>query len=87
MEAFSNNHLKYQLINPNIGGPKDQLYIKDFIIFKEEEIFSPLEKLKENETCIFKLIFLSSFAKPCLSIFIILFHFFKINFFKLLFSK
>ena len=22
MEAFSNNHLKYQLINPNVGGPK-----------------------------------------------------------------
>ena len=41
MEAFSNNHLKYQLINPNIGGPKnsDQLYSEnkpknDFTGFK-----------------------------------------------------
>ena len=51
MEAFSNNHLKYQLFNPNIGGPKnsDQLYSanklkNDFTGFKfktlkEEEIF------------------------------------------------
>lgn len=51
MEAFSNNHLKYQLINPNIGGPKnsDQLYSENklkndftgfkFKTLKEEEIF------------------------------------------------
>ena len=50
MEAFSYNHLNYQLINPNIGGPKksDQLYNEhklknDFTGFqfktiKEEEI-------------------------------------------------
>ena len=36
MEAFSNNHLKYQLINPNIGGPKnsDQLYSENKLWFK-----------------------------------------------------
>ena len=56
MEAFSNNHLKYQLINPNVGGPKksDQLYSENklkndftgfkFKTLKEEEIFS----MKEN---------------------------------------